>query len=85
MSDQLYYLEATRVNSDFGNEVDQLAYSMTDGDNVTLDINIAHGLLGHPDTRTVRSMASKHGWTLTGSVQPCGSCAFAKARAKAIP
>jgi hypothetical protein len=85
VSDQLYYLEATRVNSDFGNEVDQLAYSMTDGDNVTLDINIAHGLLGHPDTRTVRSMASKHGWTLTGSVQPCGSCALAKARAKAIP
>jgi hypothetical protein len=52
---------------------------------VTLDINIAHGLLGHPDMRTVRSMASKHGWTLTGSVQPCGLCALAEARAKAIP
>ncbi len=52
---------------------------------VTLDINIAHGLLGHPDMRTVRSMASKHGWTLTGSGQPCGLCALAEARAKAIP
>ena len=52
----------------------------------TLDINIAHGLLGHPDTKTVTAMAKEHaGWTLTGSVQPCGSCALAKARAKAIP
>ena len=30
-------------------------------------------------------MATKYGWTLTGAVKPCGSCALAKARAKAIP
>ena len=52
---------------------------------VTLDINIAHHLLGHPDTKTVTAMAAEHGWTLTGIVKPCGSCALSKARAKAIP
>ncbi|KAI2494127.1 PIF1-like helicase [Fragilaria crotonensis] len=51
---------------------------------VTLDINIAHGLLGHPDTRTVKAMAARQNWTLTGSVLPCGSSALAKARAKAV-
>ena len=52
---------------------------------VKLDINIPHGLLGDPDTRSVTVMAKKHGWTLTGTVKPCGSCALAKACAKAIP
>jgi hypothetical protein len=52
---------------------------------VTLDINIAHGLLGHPDICTVKAMAAKENWTLTGTVKPCGSCALAKARAKAVP
>ena len=79
--DMLYYLSGTR-NVDHANN--PLALSLTTAP-VTLDINIAHGLLGHPDTKTVTAMAKEHGWTLTGSVQPCGSCALAKARAKAIP
>ena len=49
-------------------------------------IDIAHDLLGHhPDTKMVTPMTANHGWTLTGMVKPCGSCALAKARAKAIP
>ena len=79
--DMLYYFTGTR-NVDHANNL--LALSLPTAP-VTLDINIAHGLLGHPDTKTVIAMAKEHGWTLTGSVQPCGSCALAKARAKAIP
>jgi hypothetical protein len=77
--DKLFYLSATRTVDDLPN-----VNSLTTAP-VTLDANIAHGLLGHPDTRTVSAMAKKEGWTLTGTVKPCGSCALAKARAKAIP
>ena len=78
MRDKLFYLSATRLSEDTPN-----INSLTTAP-VTLDINIAHGLLGHPDTRTVTAMAKKEDWTLTGSAKPCGSCALAKARAKAI-
>ena len=79
--DMLYYFTGTQ-HVDHANN--PLALSLTTAP-VTLDINIAHGLLGHPDTKTVTAMAKEHGWTLTGSVQPCGSCALAKACAKVIP
>ena len=77
-NDQLYYLHANRVANESVN-------SLTSGAAVTLDINVAHGILGHPDMRCVRAMAGSQGWTLTGAVHPCGSCALAKARAKAVP
>ena len=51
----------------------------------TLEINIAHSLLRHPDTKTVTAMAAEHGWTLTGTVKPCGCCELSKARAKVMP
>jgi hypothetical protein len=79
-NDQLYYLSGIRAS---GHDVEEV-HSLTTKP-VTLDINIAHGLLGHPDTRTVKAMAARQNWTLTGSVLPCGSCALAKARAKAVP
>ena len=78
LRDKLFYLRAIRTAEDTPN-----INSLTTAP-VSLDINIAHGLLGHPDTRTVMAMAKKEGWTLTGSVKPCGSCALAKARAKSI-
>ena len=78
--DRLCYFEGTRTVAHDGVSVNSLTTSP-----VTLDINVAHGLLGHPDTRTVKAMAAKQGWTLTGTVKPCGSCALAKARAKAVP
>ncbi len=77
--DKFFYLSATRTVDDLPN-VNSLLTAP-----VTLDINIAHGLLGHPDTWTVSAMAKKEGWTLTGTEKPCGSCALAKARAKAMP
>ena len=80
-TDMLYYFSGTRAVAD---DSVQHVNSLTTAP-VTLDINIAHGLLGHPDTKSVTAMAAKHGWTLTGTVKPCGSCALAKARAKAIP
>jgi hypothetical protein len=80
-SDMFYYFSGTRlVDTDTVQRVNSLTSVP-----VTLDINIAHGLLGHPDTRSVTAMATKHGWTFTGTVKPCGSCALAKARNKAIP
>ena len=80
--DMLYYFSGTRL---VDTDTVQLVNSLTTAP-VTLDINIAqHGLLGHPDTRSVTAMATKHGWTLTGTVKPCGSCALAKSLAKAIP
>jgi hypothetical protein len=79
--DRLCYFEGTRT----AGPPDTVSINSLTTSPVTLDINVAHGLLGHPDNRTVKSMAAKHGWTLTGTVQPCGSCALAKARAKAVP
>jgi hypothetical protein len=79
--DMLYYFSGTWL---VDTDTVQLVNSLTTAP-VTLDINIAHGLLGHPDTRSVTAMATTHGWTLTGTVKPCGSCALAKARARAIP
>ena len=79
--DRLCYFEGTRTSGTHdGVSINSLTTSP-----VTLDINVAHGLLGHPDTRTVNAMAAKQGWTLTGTVKPCGSYALAKARAKAVP
>jgi hypothetical protein len=78
--DMLYYFSGTRL---VDTDTVQLVNSLTTAP-VMLDINIAHGLLGHPDTRSVTAMATKNGWTLKGTVKPCGSCALAKARAKAI-
>ena len=79
--DRLCYFEGTRTSGPpDGVSINSLTMSP-----VTLDINVAHGLLGHPDTRMVKAMAAKQGWTLTGTVKPCGSCALAKARAKAVP
>ncbi|KAI2493888.1 PIF1-like helicase [Fragilaria crotonensis] len=79
--DRLCYFDGTRTPGPHDREsVNNLTASP-----VTLDINVAHGLLGHPDTRTVNAMAAKQGWTLTGTVKPCGSCALAKARAKTVP
>jgi hypothetical protein len=80
-NNRLYYLTGTRVSA--ANDIEAV-HSLTTKP-VTLDINIAHGLLGHPDTRTVKPMAARQNWTLIGTVQPCGSCALAKARAKAVP
>jgi hypothetical protein len=79
-NDQLYYLSGKRT---LGQE-DEAVHSLTTKP-VSLNINISHGLLGHPDTRTVKAMAARQNWTLTGTVLPCGSCALAKARAKAVP
>ena len=79
--DMLYYFIGTS-NANHANN--PLALSLTTAP-VALDINIAYGLLGHPDTKTVTAMAKEHGRTLTGSVQPCGSCTLAKVCAKVIP
>jgi hypothetical protein len=52
-NDQLYYLSGKRTSG----QEDEAVHSLTTKP-VSLDINIAHGLLGHPDTRTVKAMAA---------------------------
>jgi hypothetical protein len=79
--DTLFYIKGIRTAED--HKDDHIHAAIVN--NSVLDINIAHGLLGHPNIRTVKLMASILGWTLTGHPKPCGSCALAKGRAKAIP
>jgi hypothetical protein len=78
-NDQLYYYFTGKRTSG-----DESVHSLTTQP-VKRDITTAHSVLGHPDTCTVKAMATRHNWMLTGVVQPCGSCALAKARAKAVP
>ena len=52
--DKLFYLRAIRTAEDTPN-----INSLTTAP-VSLDINIAHGLLGHPDTRTGYGPAQAH-------------------------
>ena len=78
--DNLYYLSASRIRT-----TQDTVNSVTHEKTITLDINVAHNILGHPDARMVKVMAGLQGWTLTGTLLPCRSCALAKARAKAVP
>jgi hypothetical protein len=79
--DMLYYFSGTRL---VDTDTVQLVNSLTTAP-VTLDINIAHGLLGHPDTRSVTAMATKNGWTLNrilGHLQPFRRIAYVTNRNK---
>ena len=49
------------------------------------DVNLMHGVLGHPSEQTVRATAALLGVTLTGSFVKCESCAIAKTRQKNVP
>ena len=44
----------------------------------TMDINVAHRILGHPSEATTKSTAKKYGWTLTGNLEKCDKCTLAK-------
>ncbi len=79
--DRLCYFEGTRTAGPHA----RVSVNCLTTSPETLDINVAQGLLGHPDTCSLKALAAKQGWTLTGTVKPCGSCALAKARAKAVP
>ena len=74
--DNLFYLKAKRVGTEKPTVI------TVSQQNISMDINVAHSILGHLDTRIVEMMALQHGWTLMGTNLPCGSCALAKARSK---
>ena len=50
----------------------------------TLDINLAHDMLGHKCESLLRQSFKLHGYKLTGKLQPCEGCIKAKARRKNI-
>ena len=52
---------------------------------MTLDIDIAHGILRHPGIQIVRIMAEQQNWAPKGKVLSCAACAFAKDRANMNP
>ena len=52
---------------------------------VRMNINKAHGLLGHGDENSTRLMAKELGWVITpGKLQPCEHCAKSKAKQKNV-
>lgn len=94
--DGLYYMLAKRVTTseetalpttgrppDPSTPSDEL--TMANSGTKRLDYMAAHALLAHADKRNVEAAARKYGWTLTGEWKPCGACAYAKAKAKAVP
>jgi transposase InsO family protein len=50
-----------------------------------MDINVFHGILAHADFSKFKLMANSMGINLSGSKLQCRTCAFAKAKAKAVP
>ena len=52
--DSLFYLKAKRVTSNVP------TVNAATQQKITMDINVAHSVLGHPDTRIVKMMASHH-------------------------
>ena len=77
--DSLFYLKAKQVTAN------RPTVNVASQQKITMDINVAHSILGHPDTKIVKMMASHHGWTLTRTILPCGSCALPRARPKLVP
>ena len=51
----------------------------------SVDINVAHKLLGHAGGASIIKLAKTISWTLTGTLTKCEACALARARAKNVP
>jgi Reverse transcriptase (RNA-dependent DNA polymerase)/Zinc knuckle len=77
--DNLYYLTARLSESNNETVLTSLApRKITMGE--------AHRLFGHADIRSVKKTVEGFGWQLSETTMlPCGACALAKARAKAVP
>jgi hypothetical protein len=69
----MFYLKGKRLVED----CDVLAVSL----NKRIEFNKAHELLGHANKESIIKIAKEHGWTLTGVMDTCGSCALAMAKA----
>ena len=81
--DHLYYLKCARTQSMETGGPTVMTVSVTA---TMMDNNVAHGMLLHPDERTLGAVAKKLKWSLMGALNPCRACcALAKAKAKAVP
>jgi Zinc knuckle len=77
-SDRLYYLRGTRYKP-------AVDLALVAGGR-TLSLCEAHRLFEHADTQSVIKSLKSFGWTLNENVMdPCGPCAFAKAKARSVP
>jgi len=59
--------------------------SATSPAQLSVDINVAHRVLGHANAGYVQNTAGSLGWKLEGTLRPCASCAFGKSRRASIP
>jgi hypothetical protein len=56
-----------------------------ENNDVIVEINEAHEMLGHVGEKCLRETSKLFGWKLTGNLQVCAGCAAAKAKARAVP
>ena len=68
----MFYLKGKRIVE----EPQVLVVALTNH----IEFNKAHELLGHANKESIIKIAKEQGWTLTGVMDTCGSCALAKAK-----
>ena len=56
-----------------------------ENNDVIVEINEAHEMLGHVGEKCLRETSKLFGWKLIGNLQVCAGCAAAKAKARAVP
>jgi hypothetical protein len=73
------YVKRVQTEAEMGN-------AGSDGSaGVKLSYTQAHERLGHMSSAHTKATAKQLGWTITGVVKPCESCAIAKAKQKNVP
>jgi hypothetical protein len=63
---------------------DDLANVMLDRGK-SIDINVLHGVLGHPSEDITKKIAEYYCWKITGKFKPCSDCQTAKFKQNAVP
>ena len=62
---------------------DDVAHVMLDKGK-SIDVNVLHGVLGHPSEDITKKTADYYGWKLTGTFKPCSDCQTAKSKQNAV-
>jgi hypothetical protein len=84
--DDLYYMEMRIIPTNDANDTEQRAeeraLNASASQSTSIDINVAHCLLGHPGENKLCMTAKAFSWRLTGVLKFCDACEQAKARKK---
>jgi hypothetical protein len=73
------YLKRVQTEAEMGNA------GIDSSTGVKLSYTQAHERLGHMSSAHTKATAKQLGWTITGVVKPCESCAIAMAKQKNVP